>query len=108
MTSSGLDACVERWRSARSAFLSLPASDPLMRSLFNELSEAESALFAMAGGMSGPPFEPGSDSAAEAACPHCPRKFFTAASLKQHVRDKHGSELRISNMALSAENSCAA
>jgi hypothetical protein len=36
-----------------------------------------------------PPFDPGTESEAHEACPFCPKKFFTAQSLRQHVADKH-------------------
>lgn len=80
---------VEQWRAARAAMIVMPFGAPEGRSRLNALSEAEYALFTAAGGMDGPPFAPGIDSAAPCYCPLCTRSFVEVGSLIQHLRDSH-------------------
>lgn len=51
---------------------------PLVRATIDEALE-----------LAAPPFVGGSDSAAKEACPYCPRKIYTARSLRQHIGDAH-------------------
>lgn len=86
---TNLSRLVERWRAARAAMISMPFGDPDGRTRLNELSEAEHSLFAEAGGMEGPPFDPGSDSAAICRCPLCVRAFDNVPALISHLKSKH-------------------